>query len=67
MKLKVFSDVLPCSQVVVDRRFRGAYCLHHQRSLIMEVVRTSETSVYMYLTTRQYIREDSKLHAAMIC
>jgi hypothetical protein len=25
----VFWDVLPC-KIVVDRRFRGAYCLHHQ-------------------------------------
>jgi hypothetical protein len=23
-------DVAPCSHVEVDRRFRGAYCLHHQ-------------------------------------
>jgi hypothetical protein len=23
-------DVEPCSLVRVDRRFRGAYCLHHQ-------------------------------------
>jgi hypothetical protein len=25
----VFWDVLPC-KMIVDRRFRGAYCLHHQ-------------------------------------
>jgi hypothetical protein len=25
-----FWDVLPCSQTHVDRRFRGACCLHHQ-------------------------------------
>jgi hypothetical protein len=29
MKLRVFCDVLPCSQIDVDRRFRGACCLHH--------------------------------------
>jgi hypothetical protein len=28
---------------------------------MMEAVRTSETSVSIYLTTRQYIPEDSKL------
>jgi hypothetical protein len=28
---------------------------------MMEAVRTSETSVNIYLTTRQYIPEDSKL------
>jgi hypothetical protein len=37
----------------VDRRFRGACCLHHQGD---------ETSVDIYLTTRQYIPEDSELH-----
>jgi hypothetical protein len=30
MKLRVFWDILPCSQIDVDRRFRGACCLHHQ-------------------------------------
>jgi hypothetical protein len=30
MKFRVFWDILPCSQVDVDRCFRGAYCLHHQ-------------------------------------
>jgi len=25
----VFWDVLPC-KMIVDRRFRGAFCLHHQ-------------------------------------
>jgi len=65
MKFRVFWDVLPCSQVDIDRRFKSAYCLHHQASfitLMMEVVRTSETSVNNYLTTRHYIPEDSKLH-----
>jgi hypothetical protein len=31
-------------------------------ALTMETVRTSETSVNIYLTTWQYIPEDSKLH-----
>jgi hypothetical protein len=31
------------------------------RALMWEAVRTSETSVSIYLTTRQYIPEDSKL------
>jgi hypothetical protein len=31
MKFRVFWDVLPCSRVDADRRFRGAYCLHHHR------------------------------------
>jgi hypothetical protein len=28
--MAVFRDVAPCSLVEVYRRFRGAYCLHHQ-------------------------------------
>jgi hypothetical protein len=30
MKMIVFRDVAPCSLVDTDRRFRDAYCLHHQ-------------------------------------
>jgi hypothetical protein len=30
MKFRVFWDVALCSHVEVDRRFRGAYYLHHQ-------------------------------------
>jgi hypothetical protein len=29
-KLTVVSDVAPCSLLEIDRRFRSAYCLHHQ-------------------------------------
>jgi hypothetical protein len=64
MKFGVFWDVAPCSHAEVDQRFRGAYCLHHQddEALMMESVRTSETSVNFNMTTRRYIPEDSKLH-----
>jgi hypothetical protein len=30
MKTTAFWDLAPCSPDEVDRRFRGAYCLHHQ-------------------------------------
>jgi hypothetical protein len=30
MKMTVFRDAGPCSLVKIYRRFRGAYCLHHQ-------------------------------------
>jgi hypothetical protein len=30
MKMTVFWDVVPCSVVEIDCRFRGAYCLLHQ-------------------------------------
>jgi hypothetical protein len=29
LKVVVCWDVAPCSQADIDRRFRGAYCLHH--------------------------------------
>jgi len=43
-------------------RFRGAYYVHHLIvMLMMEAVRTSETSVDNHFT-RQYIPEDNHLH-----
>jgi hypothetical protein len=30
LKFRFFWDIAPCSDVEVDRRFRGAYCLHRQ-------------------------------------
>jgi hypothetical protein len=57
MKIRAFWDITPCSLVVVDRRFRGAYCLHHKDDVfitqMMEAVRTSETSVCYNETTRR--------------
>jgi hypothetical protein len=55
----VFWVALPC-KMIVDRRFIGAYCLHHQE-LMMEAVRNSETSVDNHFT-RQYNPEDSSEH-----
>jgi hypothetical protein len=60
-QFRVFWDIMLCSHVEVDRRFRDAYCLHHQVPM-MKAVRTSETSVSFNVTTRRYIPEDSKLH-----
>jgi hypothetical protein len=34
-------------------------------ALMIEALRTSETSVNIYLTTRQYITEDSKLQGSL--
>jgi hypothetical protein len=48
----VFWVVLPC-KMIVDRRFRG--------TLMMEALRTSETSVDNHFT-RQYNPEDSSEH-----
>jgi hypothetical protein len=30
VKITAFWDVAPCSVVEIGRRFKGAYCLHHQ-------------------------------------
>jgi hypothetical protein len=48
-KMTAFWDTAPCSLVEVDQRFRGEYYPHHQgilmmMALMMEAVRTSETS-----------------------
>jgi hypothetical protein len=65
-KIRAFWDIAPCSLVVVDRRFRGSYCLHHQGDefivLIMEAVHISETSISYNETTRRNIPEVSNLH-----
>jgi len=45
MKIRVFWDVAPCSHIEV--------------ALIMEAVRTSETSVHFNVTAWRYIPEDS--------
>jgi len=37
-------------------------CVLNFISLVMEAVHTSEKLVNIYLTTRQYIPEDSELH-----
>jgi hypothetical protein len=57
MKFRVFWDVLLCSQERLPdvTEMRTAF-------IIREAVRTSETSVNIYLTTRQYIPEDCELH-----
>jgi hypothetical protein len=59
VEFRVFWDILPCSQMSTDvSEVRAASII----ALMMEAARTSETSVNIYLTTRQYIPEDSELH-----
>jgi hypothetical protein len=55
------------SQIDVDRRFRGECCVHHQSDDRPDDggSTTSEKSVDIYLTTRQYIVEDSELRWAV--
>jgi hypothetical protein len=61
MKMAVFWVVAPCSLVEVYQRFRGPYCLHRKGALMLEAVRTSETLINFYQTTRRYNPEDSYL------
>jgi hypothetical protein len=62
MKIITFCDIAPRS-LGVNRRFRGACCLHNQGDdRMMETVRTAETSVY-YETTRRYILEGCNLES----
>jgi hypothetical protein len=61
MKFRVIWDVLPCSQILTDvSEMRTAFIIRAMNiiALMMEAVRTSETSANIYLTTRQYIPED---------
>jgi hypothetical protein len=30
LKMTAFWGIVPCSLVKIDKRFRGAFCLHHQ-------------------------------------
>jgi hypothetical protein len=60
-KFRLFWNVAVCSHVEVDRRFRYALCLNNQ-ALMMEAVRTSETSVNFNVSTWPYILEEFKLH-----
>jgi hypothetical protein len=71
MKIRDFCNVAPCSLVGVYRRFRDVYCLHHQGdvsyiALMMEAVRTPETSFYSNETTWRYVSEGSSLHSHII-
>jgi hypothetical protein len=59
MKMRVFWDIAPCTLSGVDRRFRGAHCLHHHPDDGGST--HSQTSVYSNKTTRRYIPEDSHL------
>jgi hypothetical protein len=59
MKMTAFCNILPRSLLEVYQRFRGSYCLHHPFiTLMMEAVRTSETSVCFNEITRRYVPED---------
>jgi hypothetical protein len=67
MMMTVLRDIALCILVESDRSFRGAYCLHHQGdesviALMIEAVRTSDTSAHFYQNTRRNIPEDSHFH-----
>jgi hypothetical protein len=45
----VFWDVLPC-KIIVDRRFRGTYCPHHQKT-ILNFMSDLFICIYSYMNT----------------
>jgi hypothetical protein len=62
-KVTAFWDTARCSGVV-DRRFRGAYCLDHQAiTHIMETVGISVMYVYFYAVTRLSIPEGCRFYS----
>jgi hypothetical protein len=61
MKMAVFWVVAQCSLVEVYQRFRGPCCLHPS------IIRTSETLVNFYQTTRRYNPEDRHLQVPFSC
>jgi hypothetical protein len=54
MKLTAFWDIAPCSLIEVDQRFR-------EIALMIDAVRTSETSVNFYETTWRNIPDGCHL------
>jgi hypothetical protein len=49
MKIRVFWDIASCS-LIIDRHFRGAYCLHHQG-----IHRTGPGLVMLQLWTHEVV------------
>jgi hypothetical protein len=66
MQMVAFWDIAPCSLVLVDRVFGDAHCFYHHDALIMEAVRTSETSVYFKEITRYKIPEGDLLYKNLL-
>jgi hypothetical protein len=67
IKITIFCVVATCWLAWVYRRFRGPGCHHHQGEewlivLMMEAVRTSETSVNLYQSIWRYNPEHSHHH-----
>jgi hypothetical protein len=54
MNMTVFWEVVRCSLVDIHRRFREAYCIHHQG----EAVSSSEMPVNIYQAIQRRIAED---------
>jgi hypothetical protein len=44
IKMTVFWEVAPCSLIEIERRFRGAYCLHRQGDVSSQLVNSSGQS-----------------------
>jgi hypothetical protein len=60
-KMTPFWDTAQYRLGEVYHRFWGDYFVHHQSAFTVEAVRISETSVYLYESTRRYISESCHL------
>jgi hypothetical protein len=58
IKMTVYWDVVPCSLVEIDRRFRGACCLSHQgdRRYLSVTKGTTERSLSTLRSVEKYVR-----------
>jgi hypothetical protein len=72
MRSTMFPDVTSCSPVEVHRRFGGSHCCCCFLCLVllgllpdaeMEAVRSSETPVNFYQTTRRHVINDSTVQS----
>jgi hypothetical protein len=80
VKRTLFWEVTQCNPVDVHRRFGRRYCLYIQARRVsqatsknkaandvnVEVLRSSETSVKLYRTTRRHIPEDGALNVRTV-
>jgi hypothetical protein len=49
LKMTAFWDIAPCSLVEVDRRFRCAYCLHHQGDVRLHGAVSQKGGLFQHL------------------
>jgi hypothetical protein len=61
----VFWDILPC-KIIVDRRFRGTCCLHHQGWKLLELLEKSY-SILEKLIVAQLVKKFTAIYGTKSC